>query len=211
MAMTPEEQKRSLFTSPIFTYPDLVKNFLFQVVFNFNGNSPLATMFGKDNAAADILMLRARSISLPQKKTETINTQYMGSKRNYPGRTYVDGQVSIKFDEFQDLGLENIFYQWQNMIFNHSFPNMQNANNNMMAGGAIGDFLALYTASIDIVIYDSALRSRLPYSWRLYDCFPIDNGTVELNAEGGEKVAPTITFNYNTWEMFKNEGSYLVG
>lgn len=200
--MTEEEKKLNLFTSPILNYPDLLKNFLFQVVFNFKANSPLAVMFGHDGTVSDYLMLRARSIGLPQKKTEKINTQYMGGKRNYPGRTWVDGDVTIKFDEFQDQALSKIFYEWQNIIYNHSFPNMNKANESVAAGGAIGDFIDLYTATIDIYMYDSALYNSLRYRWRLYDCFPTDNGQVELNAEGTDKVAPSITFNYNTWEMY---------
>ena len=38
----------------------------------------------------------------------------MGSLRNYPGRTKTDGDVTIKFDEFQDLALQKLFYEWQN-------------------------------------------------------------------------------------------------
>lgn len=198
----------NLFTSSILNYPDLAKDFLFQTVFGFKAGTAIyqlvASMespYGDDNGIGDILMLRARSISLPQKRVETINTQYMGGKRNYPGRVWVDGTVQIKFDEFQDLALQKIFYEWGNMIYNHSFPNMNKANSNIEAGGAASDFIEQYTATVDIYLYDSALKGKLAYAWRLYDVFPTENGTVELNAEGTGKIAPTMTFNYNTWQM----------
>jgi len=195
----------TLFQSGIMDYPDLLKDFLFQVIFKFQGNA-IGTI-AKNMGMEEYLMLRARSISLPQKKVETINTQYMGGKRNYPGRVSVDGTVSIKFDEFQDLALQKIFYEWGNMIYNHSFPNMQAANTAWKGGGAIGDYLSMYTATIEIKLYDSSLANQLRYTWELYDCFPTDNGTVELNAEGNGKVAPTITFNYNTWHMIDHAAS----
>lgn len=201
--MATEEQNRNLWTSPILGYPDLAKNFLFQTVFQFNAGTPLASLFGDIDTVAEMLMLRARSISAPKKKTELITTHYMGAKRNYPGRTNVDGEVSIKFDEFQDFNIAKILYEWQNLIYNHAWPGAQ-ASRSIAAGGAVGDFIALYTAQITITCYDSALRTKLPYSWKLYDCFPIDNGQIELNAEVGDKIAPTITFNYNTWELYYN-------
>ena len=197
--MASSKTNLTLFQSGIMEYPDLLKDFLFQVVFQFQGN--LIGQIAKNMGMEEILMLRARSVSLPQKKVETINTQYMGSKRNYPGRVSVDGTVTIKFDEFQDLALQKIFYEWGNMIYNHSFPYLQAANTGWKGGGSIADYLSLYTASIEIKLYDSSLNNKLRYTWMLYDCFPTDNGTIELNAEGNGKVAPAITFNYNTWQM----------
>ena len=156
-------------------------------------------------------MLRARSISLPKKTTNKINTQYMGSLRNYPGRTKTDGDVTIKFDEFQDLATQEIFYEWQNLIYNHGVPRdtfeATNVLQNVETGGAASDFIANYTAQVNIYIYDSALRTQLPFYWKLYDVFPTDNGTVSLDAESESKVSPEITFNYNTWKMYRNSAS----
>lgn len=199
----------NLFQNPITqAYPDLLKDFLFQVVFQFNSGTPLGAMFSNNLQAygdiGDILTLRARSIQLPQKKTELISTHYMGAKRNYPGRTSVDGTVSIKFDEFQDQMLAAAFYEWQNMIYNHGFPVRSGvANTNWSGSGAVANFLSMYTATIQVKLFDSTLsnESQLPYTWYFYECFPTDNGTTELNMEGNGKVSPTITFNYNTFEM----------
>lgn len=201
--MATEEQNRNLWTSPILSYPDLAKNFLFQTVFQFNAGTPLASLFGDIDTVSEMLMLRARSISSPVKQTEKINTHYMGAVRNYPGRTNLHGDITIKFDEFQDFNIAKIFYEWQNLIYNHAWPGAQ-ASNSIAAGGAVGDFIALYTAQITITCYDSALKTKLPYSWKLYDCFPTNNGQIDFNAEGSEKISPSITFNYNTWELYSN-------
>ena len=224
MAVHDSNNPLNLYTSKILEYPDLLKNFLFQVHFQFNENTAISTLVSKieksygysdGSTAGETLMLRARSISLPKKTTNKINTHYMGQKRNYPGRTTVDGDVTIKFDEFQDLGTQNIFYEWQNLIFNHGTPlgskEATNMNNQIIeTGGAVSDFIAQYTAQVYIYLYDSALRSKLPYYWVLYDVFPTDNGQIQLDAEGESKVSPEITFNYGTWQMKFNENHNLV-
>lgn len=202
----------NLYTSKILNYPDILKNFLFQVVFTFNENSTLAAMVKAIEEAnnygggstGETLMVRARSISLPKKTTNKINTHYMGSLRNYPGRTKTDGDVTIKFDEFQDLALQKLFYEWQNAIYNHGVPlenNRASDFTNIEVGGAASDYIAMYTAQVDVILYDSALKTPLPYMWRLYDVFPTDNGTMSFDAEGENKVSPELTFNYNTWKM----------
>lgn len=219
MAVNNPDNPLNLYTSKILNYPDLLKNFLFQVNFQFNANTALSSVveaieqrnqYG-GGPIGETLMLRARSISLPKKTIGKINTHYMGSLRNYPGRTKTDGDVSIKFDEFQDLATQEIFYEWQNLIYNHGAPDLSEATNvvkGIETGGAASDFIAQYTAQVNIYIYDSALRTQLPFFWRLYDVFPTDNGTVSLDAEGENKVSPELTFNYNTWKMYENKGGF---
>jgi len=203
-----ESNLMNVYTSPIYAFPDPAKDWLFQTVFEFTPGTRLYNLVNTISGAygcelGDILMLSARSIPLPQKRTETINTQYMGSKRNYAGRTWVDNTINIKFDVFQDLYMYKIFYEWQNMIHNHAFPTRtQKANPDMEAGGAASDWLSQYAATVTIYLYDNALKNKLQYGWRLYDVFPLDNGTAELNAESNAKIAPSLQFNYNTWEMF---------
>lgn len=202
----------NLYTSKILEYPDLLKNFLFQVNFQFNANTILYNLvqsleksYGYDTGGSvgETLMLRARSISLPKKTTGKINTHYMGSLRNYPGRTKTDGDVNIKFDEFQDLATQRFFFEWQNAIYNHGVPAGPKGVSqfSIEPGGAVSDFLAQYTAEVEIHLFDSALKNELSNYWVLYDVFPTDNGTINLDAEGEGKVSPELTFNYNTWDM----------
>lgn len=210
----------NLFTSSILNYPDLLKNFLFQVRFKFIEGSAISQMLNilnKDivtatgDDAGTTLMLRARSISLPKKTTNKINTHYMGSLRNYPGRTKTDGDVTVKFDEFQDLATQRFFFEWQNAIYNHAVPAGPKGVSqfSIEPGGAVADFLAQYTAEVEIHLFDSALKNELGNYWVLYDVFPTDNGTVNLDAEGEGKVSPEVTFNYNTWDMI-SRGVNLV-
>ena len=212
----------NLFTSSILNYPDLLKNFLFQVRFKFIEGSAISQMLNilnKDivtatgDDAGTTLMLRARSISLPKKTTNKINTHYMGSLRNYPGRTKTDGDVTVKFDEFQDLATQRFFFEWQNAIYNHAVPAGPKGVSqfSIEPGGAVADFLAQYTAEVEIHLFDSALKNELSNYWVLYDVFPTDNGTVNLDAEGEGKVSPEVTFNYNTWDMISHGVSLVNG
>lgn len=212
----------NLYTSSILNYPDLLKNFLFQVRFKFISGSAISQILNTLNKnivtatgddAGTTLMLRARSITLPKKTISKINTQYMGSKRNYPGRTTTDSDVTVKFDEFQDLATQRFFFEWQNAIYNHAVPAGPKGVSqfSIEPGGAVSDFIAQYTAEVEVHLYDSALKNELSNYWVFYDVFPIDSGTVSLDAEGDGKVSPEIQFNYNTWDMVSKGVSLVNG
>lgn len=187
---------KNVFTSGIQNFKDLAKNFLFQVVFEFDSTSKLSKMFD-----AEDLMLRARSITTPSKKTNKLTTHYMGSKKNYPGKTEVDGDVTIKFDEFQDMLLGKAFYDWQNLIYSHGVPNATNADSTQIAGGSLDNYLNAYTATIYIYLYDSTLKYKLPYYYTLYEVFPINSEGINLASTEEGKIEPSITFNYNTFDI----------
>ena len=70
----------SVFTTSIKNLPDLAKNYLFQVIFEYESGSVLSQVIGTDD-----FMLRAKTASLPQKDFNELTTEYMGSKLVYPG------------------------------------------------------------------------------------------------------------------------------
>lgn len=191
---------KTIFTSNLNTDPDLVKTYLFQVKFMPTSDA-LKKLIANDE---ETLMLRARSVTIPKKETHKISTEYMGSKKNYPGKTVMDGDCTIEFDEFQDLKVSEIMQAWQGIMYNHytqygSDP--QNIINNSIAGGAFSDYTVDYSCDIKIQLYDSTCKNLLPYVWILHGCWPTSVGEATLNAEGEDKMKRSVTFNFDTWEM----------
>lgn len=194
-------RENNVYTNAIYNFPDLAKNFLFKVNFSFI-NTGLESIFGPYGSTG--LMLRARSVDLPKKETTKLETHFMGSKRVYPGRTNVAHETTIKFDEFQDMQLAKCFYNWQTIIYNHGTPEGAANPDMLAAGGALSDFLTYYAAIVTVDLYDSTNSQMLPYSYKLFDVWPTNNGSVQLNAEDQSKIAPTITFSYGTWSLIYN-------
>lgn len=190
------ENNMSVFTTKIKNLPDLAKSYLFQVQFQFD-NKELADLLG-----AEDLMLRAKTASIPQKSFSELTTEYMGSKLVYPGKATVDGDLSITFDEFQDMTISKTLHRWSNLMFNHAIDDDIDASG--ITGGAYSNYLKDYTATIIVDMYDSTLTNKLPISYKFRFAWPKEISSAELNMEGDSKVQRSVTFKYSTYEVISN-------
>lgn len=73
----------NVFTTSIKNNSDLMKNFLFQLIFEYESGSVLSNIIGTDD-----FMLRAKTANLPQKEFNSLETHYLGSKLVYPRKSY---------------------------------------------------------------------------------------------------------------------------
>lgn len=185
------DNKMSVFSSNIKNLPDLAKQYLFQVVFDFD-NDQL-----KELLNAEDLILRAKTASMPAKSFGELTTEYMGSKLVYPGKATVDGDLSITFDEFQDMMISKVFHRWSNLMYNHSSGDDIDAG----SAGAFSNYLKDYTATITVFLYDSTLQNKLPIAYKFKYAWPKEVASAELNMEGDSKIQRQVTFKYSTYEV----------
>ena len=196
----------SVFTTKIKDLPDLTKKYLFQVIVEIeNETLQNALQASDDSKFQDDFMFRAKTVTIPQKEFTDMSTEYMGSKLLYPGKANVTGDLSITFDEFQDLWVSQAFHKWQNFIFNSGWSDDVSLNNGVLTGGALSNYAKDYTAKIRIVLYDSTLKSRLPYEWVLYRCWPKTLSTADHGMEDDGKVQRSVTFSYSTFELVRTD------
>lgn len=188
----PAANNMSVFTTQIKNNQDLAKSWLFQVFFETD-NPSLAKLLDKDN-----LVLRAKSASIPSKTFGELTTEYLGTKLFYPGKATVDGDLTIKFDEFQDLSVSTTFHKWQQLLMNTGIENDIAAPG--IVGGASSNYLKDYTATIRVVLWDSAKTAQLPVEWRFYFCYPKEVQNTELAMDSDAKIERTVVFKYSTFE-----------
>ncbi len=194
----PAVNNMSVFTTKIQNNQDLAKNYLFLVNFKFD-NKTL-----EDLLDAEEMLLRAKTASLPSKSIGELTTEFMGSKLVYPGKATVDGDLSITFDEFQDMKISRILHKWSNLVFNHAIG--QDFDAQGITGGAYSNYLKDYTATVIVDLYDSTLTQKLPISYKFRFCWPKEIAAAELNMEGSDKITRQVTFKYSTYEVISNVG-----
>lgn len=192
---TEGQNNMSVFTSSIVNLPDLVKQYLFQVRFLYEKGSALSNILDSDD-----FMLRAKTMTLPQKDFNTLETHYMGSKLVYPGKATVAGEFTVQFDEFQDLKISTSLHRWSNLLFSQGFKNDIDVTGRI-TGGASSNYAKDYTASVEILLYDSTLKNLLPVKWVLYRVFPKTVSSSDLSQEGDAKVTRSATFSYSNFEV----------
>lgn len=183
----------NVFSSSIVNTQDLAKSYLFQVIFEPESGTALAGILDKEE-----LILKAKSATLPAKSFGELTTEYMGSKLVFPGKTTMDGEFTVKFDEFQDMRISQIFHKWQALIYNHGFEKDIAAQG--ITGGATSNYLKDYTCKIDVVLWDSELKNKLPIKYRFYFAYPKEVQAFEMDMEGDSKIQRSITFRYSTFE-----------
>lgn len=194
MAESSQTGNMSVFTTGLMDAKDLVKQYLFQVRFLYDAGSVLAGVLNTDD-----LMLRAKTMTLPQKEFNLLETHYMGSKLVYPGKATVAGEFTVQFDEFQDMSVSIALHSWSNLLFNQGFR--QDINLGGVTGAAYSNYANRYTATVEVLLYDSTLTELLPVKWVLYRVFPKTISTADLSQEGDAKVTRSATFSYSTFEV----------
>ena len=184
----------SVFTTSIKNLPDLAKNYLFQIIFEYESGSVLSNVIGTDD-----FMLRAKTATMPNKDFNELVSEYMGTKLVYPGKATMDGTFDVQFDEFQDMYISKALHRWQNLLFNGGFQNDIDVGG--ITGGASSNYLKDYSATARVVLYDSALKQKLPVEFKFYYVWPKTVQSVNLAMESAEKVQRTCTFRYSTFEL----------
>lgn len=194
----------SVFTTELNTLPDVAKNFLFQAIIVPEEGTPLARLF-ESIGGNQQFMLRCKTATIPKRSFEgNFETHYMGTKKKFPGRPVMDGEMTLEFDEFQDLVTSQMIQAWQNLISDCSINEDGGditSTGGQLSGGAVSNFLKDYTAKIQIILYDSTKKKRLPFGWICYQCWPNDSGDVGLDMKGQDQIKRSVAFSYNTWQM----------
>lgn len=198
------ENNMSIYTTELNNLPDPAKNYLFQAIIVPEEGTPLASLF-KSIGGTEQFMLRCKKASIPKKSFDgNFETHYMGTKKKYPGKPVTDGDMTLEFDEFQDLVTTQMLTAWQNLISDSSINEDGGditSSGSQLSGGSCSNYMKDYSAKIQIVLYDSTKKKRLPYGWICYQCWPNEVSEVSLDAAGSEKVVRSCTFSYNTWQM----------
>jgi hypothetical protein len=184
----------SVFTTSIKNNRDLAKNWLFNIIFEFDEGSALSTVIGTDE-----FIIRAKTATIPQKDFGELTTEYMGSKLVYPGKATMAGTFDVQFDEFQDMYISKALHRWQNLLFNGGFQNDIDVGG--ITGGASSNYLKDYCATVRVVLFDSSLKTKLPVEYKFYYVWPKTVATVSLGMESSEKIQRQCTFNYSTFEL----------
>jgi hypothetical protein len=197
------ENGMNVFTSEIDTFKDLAKNFLWQAVIIPEEGTPLATLF-KQLGGTRQFTLRCKTAALPERTVESeLTTHWQGSKKVFPGRVKQDGQIPMKFDEFQDWTTSHMFQAWLNLIHNADIG--QDGGDaavyfDQKTGAAVSNYMRDYSAKIKLTCFDSRLAQGSPHDYTLYYCWPKGIHSVSLEQEGDGKIQREVDIRYSTFQ-----------
>lgn len=203
-----ESNDMNVFTSELDNFQDLAKNFLWQAVIIPEEGTALANLF-KALGGTRQFTLRCRMAALPERSVESeLETHWQGSKKVFPGRMKQDGEMQMKFDEFQDWTTSHMLQAWMNLMHNANIYQdggdtadyFGNGGNGQKTGAAISNYMSQYSAKIRLTCFDSRLEEGQPHDYTCYYCWPKNLSQVQLDMAGSEKIEREVTFRYSTFQ-----------
>lgn len=206
--MSTESRITSIFSTDLVNQ-DLAKNYLWQATFiPHNSDGPLQTLF-TNLGGSEVLTYRCRAATLPERSVDgNLESHWLGSKMVYPGKQKLDGEMTIKFDEFQDWVVSQVFYKWMSLIYNSNInrdggdiSSTDSVLKNITPGAAYSNNISDYSAKIVLRCFDSTLSSDSSKDYVLYYAWPKTIASVDLDQSGSDKIERSITFVYSTFQI----------
>lgn len=172
-------------------FPDIQRTFMWQMMIpGISQIAPAAMLDTED------LLVRCRSINIPQRSNEPITSNFMGTRQFFPGRADPGGgQVTIDFEDTEDMTISRVLYEWQQVIFNI------NPDSAISAGKSQRLLKRRMVKDIYLFMFSYA-GVPLPKVIRFKNAWVQNVADVGLSYEGGEAVKYSVTFQYDYWTQF---------
>ncbi len=142
------------------------------------------------------LVVRARSVNLPQRGTETIESYFMGMKQKFPGRPTFSDSITVTFEEFEDQKISLGMAEWANRIFD--------TRSNSPTGGT-SQVKKKRDIAKEIIIRQYAYDgSPLKFGVHLFNAFISNADEVALDYNANDSVKIPVTFAFDWFEILRS-------
>lgn len=178
-----------------YKFPDIQRTFMWQMLIpGISSVAPAALLDAED------LLVRCRSISIPQRSNEPITSNFMGTRQFFPGRADPGGgTVSMQFEDTEDMVVQRILYEWQQVIFN---INPVSSKGTTLTAGKSQRLLKRRMVKDIYLFMFSYAGVPLPKVIKFKNAWVQAVDPVELSYEGGDSVKYNVTFQYDYWTQF---------
>ncbi|MFW6219521.1 MAG: hypothetical protein ACOCZ5_00180 [bacterium] len=188
---------------------DVQRNWMWQLVFVPNGSiiNDVLDRLRKDVfdelITDDALTLRCRSVSIPQRSTETITSDWMGTTQYTQGRPRFGNTLSVEFEETEDQVITEFLYDWQQMIFDIE-PGLVGGSSQMINLVGSRRRSLSSTLYLEMFKYDGTkMKKRIKF----INAWPQSVGDVLLSYGSNESVKYDVTFQFDFWKLVSIENN----
>ena len=178
---------------------DIQRSWMWEVTFPEIGNilnDPKIASLGTGGFQEE-LTVRAKSISIPARGFEMIESNFGAFKQFFPGKFSMDQTVSINFEESENGNLHKIMTEWQQRIFD-----IKSGHSQMAGGkrGIAGTSYILPNMYLTLKNYAGEARDKLI----IYkNVLPQQVGAVEMSYDSNSSQIFAVTFQFDLWFLGK--------
>lgn len=171
---------------------DIQRNWLWELVF------PRLPSFAESVVGGNIgeeLTLQCRSISIPGRTIENVETYFLGQKQIFPGRQTFSNQIEAVFEGTEDQRIFRFFNTWMESIHNiDAFS--------LFGTAGVGSYLTKRDIAVPMHLrmykYNGSLLSRKVH---FLNVFPSAIADVAMSYESNEAVKYSVTFSFDIWRL----------
>ena len=141
------------------------------------------------------LIVRCKTISIPQRQNSPVMCEFLGMKQWFPGRPDIGGTITAMFEETEDQVITKCFYEWQERIFKVNPMSIR-----FGADIGIGDGSRKHNLSTNL--YLSMYKysgDNLNRNIVFVNAWPQQVSEVSLDYTSSDSVKYTVTFQYDYW------------
>jgi hypothetical protein len=149
------------------------------------------------------LTCRARSVTIPARGLEMIESNFGAFKQFFPGKYTMDQTVSINFEESDNGNLHSIMTEWQNKIFN-----LKSGHSQMAGGkrGLAGTSYVLPNMYLTLKNYAGVSREKMII---FKNVMPQNIGSVEMSYSTNDSQVFSVTFQFDLWFLGKANDTWI--
>ncbi len=169
--------------------PDILRTYNWEIV--------IPDIKSISDAIPDVedLTLRARSVSLPSRGNEKIESNFGAMKQFFPGKPTFSHTTTIVFEEFEDQMISKVFFDWANLLLD-TRPSSPT--------GGVSQVEKKRDATKDMLIRLFDVNGEVvERTWKLFNCFPENQDEISLDYTDNNSIKIPVTFSYDFWELVR--------
>ena len=135
-------------------------------------------------------IIRSRSVSLPSRGNEPIESFFLGMKQMFSGRPIFTNIINVMLEEFEDQAVLQAIYEWQENVFSVDVNNGQ-AGASKKAQKRDGYATDMY---INMFAQD---KTQLGKTIKCVNCWPSQVDEVPLDFQAQDSVKYNVSFSFD--------------
>jgi hypothetical protein len=165
---------------------DIVRNYMFELsIPAISSVVPIVSPEG--------LITRVKTAIIPGSTIDPIESDWMGTKQFFPGKKTPTTEMSVTFEETEDMVIHNAMTIWMEAIQTLDYKNVDSAGSSQFAKKRDG-----YATDLELKVY-SYDGNRILRKIIFKNAWPTSIGDGTLDYSAADAVNFDVTFKFDTW------------
>jgi len=138
-------------------------------------------------------IVRCRSVSIPSRTTEPIETFFLGHKKTFSGRTQFSNIINVLYEETEDLYITKSLYNWMEKIESIDPEDSERGTSKSYLQKNLNSDLFLFLYGYN--------KRKLDKKIRFHNARPQSLDEVNLDYTDNSAIKFSVNFHFDFWSL----------